>query len=124
MFKLLLDEHIWPTLALRLRESLPGATIESLHHWRGGRLLHQSDERILTEAYQAGMTLVTFDLATIPPLLSEKMAVGEQHGGVIFISSKSFAQNDHGGLLQTMVQSWPEWSAAAWTNRVAFLRRR
>lgn len=122
--KLLLDENIWPPLAVRLQAALPGAQIESLHHWRGGCLLQQSDERILIEAHRAGLTLVTFDLATIPLLLAEKVALGEEHGGVIFISSKSFAQNDPGGLLRAIVQWWPEWSAASWTNRVEFLRRR
>jgi predicted nuclease of predicted toxin-antitoxin system len=124
MFKLLLDEHIWPPLAARLREALPGAQIESLHEWRRGRLLHQSDERILLEAREARLTLVTFDLATIPPLLVDKAALGEEHSGVIFISAKSFSQNDHGGLLRAIVRWWPEWSAFSWTNRVEFLRRR
>lgn len=124
MLKLLLDEHIRPLLALQLREALPDAQIESVHHWRGGRLLHQPDERILREAHQAGLTLVTFDLATIPPLLADKVALDEEHGGVIFISAKSFAQNDHGGLLRAIVRCWPEWSVVSWTNRVEFLRRR
>lgn len=122
--KLLLDEHVWPPLALRLREALPGAQIESLHHWMGGRLLQQPDERILSEAHRAGMTLLTFDLATIPPLLAEKLALGEEHGGVIFVSTKSFSQNDHGGLIRAILECWPEWSKGPWTNRVEFLRRR
>ncbi|MFN0130346.1 MAG: hypothetical protein ACKV19_27100 [Verrucomicrobiales bacterium] len=122
--KLLLDEHVWPPLGLRLREVLPGAQIESLHQWMGGRLLQQPDERILLEAYREGMTLLTSDLATIPPLLTEKLAVGEEHGGVIFVSTKSFPQNDHGGLIRAVLESWPKWSAEPWTNRVEFLRRR
>jgi hypothetical protein len=36
-------------------------------------------------------TLVTFDLNTSPALLREKAAAGEDHGGVTFVSSKSFA---------------------------------
>lgn len=121
---LLLDEHVWPPLASRLREALPGAQVESLHHWMGGRLLQQSDELILLEAHRAGMTLLTFDLATIPPLLAEKIALGEEHGGVIFVSTKSFSRNDHGGWLRALLEWWPEWSTWPWTNRVEFLRRR
>ena len=80
VLKLLLDEHVWPKLAEKLRAALPEAQIESLHGWKGGRLLHQSDERVLVEAHQAGWTLLTFDLATIPPLLAEKRELGEDHG--------------------------------------------
>jgi hypothetical protein len=123
MLKLLLDENVWPKLADKLRATLPRARIESLHTWKDGRLLHQSDERVLAEAHHAGWTLLTFDLATIPSLLAEKMELGEDHGGVILVSSKSFAQNDHGGLLRAIVRRWPEWSAGTWTNRVEFLRR-
>jgi hypothetical protein len=123
MLKLLLDEHVWPKLADQLRSALPKAQIESLHTWKGGRLLHQSDERVLVEAHQAGWTLLTFDLATIPSLVAERTELGEDHGGVIFVSAKSFAQNDHGGLLRAIVRAWPEWSAERWTNRVEFLRR-
>jgi predicted nuclease of predicted toxin-antitoxin system len=122
--KLLLDEHVWPGLAGRLREALPGAHIESLHHWMEGRFLHQPDESILSEAHAQEMTLVTFDLATIPALLADRIALGEDHAGVIFVSTKSFAQNDHGGLLRAIIQCWPAWSATPWLNRVEFLRRR
>jgi hypothetical protein len=122
-FKLLLDEHVWPPLASRLAEALPGAQIESLHYWMGGRFLQQPDERILLAASQAGMTLLTFDLATIPSLLAEMRALGESHGGVSFVSTKSFSQKDHGGLMRAILTCWPEWSAGPWTNRVEFLRR-
>ena len=123
MLRLLLDEHVMPALAGQLRSAIPGAEIESLHSWRGGRLLHQSDERILDEARAAGWTLLTFDLATIPALLAEKSEMGEDHGGVIFVSVKSFAQNDHGGLVRAIAGLWPVWESLEWKNRTEFLRR-
>ena len=107
MFRLLLDEHILPKLAEQIRAEVPGAEVESLHFWRGGRLLHQPDARILREALEAGWSLRTFDLATIPAHLAELAAAGAAHHGVIFVSAKFFAQNDHGGLVRAIAAMWP-----------------
>lgn len=123
MFRLLLDEHLLPKLAEHIRAAVPGAEAESLHFWRGGRLLHQPDSRILREAREAGWTLLTYDLATIPALLVEMSQRGEDHHGVIFVSAKSFAQNDRGGLLRALAVQWPVWSECDWSNRTEFLRR-
>lgn len=123
MFRLLLDEHILPKLAEQIRAAVPGAEVESLHYWRGGRLLHQPDSRILREALEAGWTLLTFDLATIPDHLAELAQAGAAHHGVIFVSAKSFAQNDHGGLVRAIAAMWPVWSDCDWRNRTEFLRR-
>lgn len=124
MFKLLLDEHISPAIAEQLRGARPGAEIVSLHTWELGRLRQQSDARILLEARQNGLTLLTFDLATIPPLLAEMGEMGEDHTGVIFVSSKSFAQNDYGGLVNALVATWPQWEERDWKNRIEFLQKR
>lgn len=123
MFRLLLDEHISPRVAGQVQAKLPKATIESVHRWNGGRLRQQSDERILLEARQEGWTLLTFDLATIPLLLAEMTRLGEHHGGVIFVSTKSFPQNDYGGLVKALVSSRPDWETQDWSNRVEFLGR-
>ena len=123
MFKLLLDEHIFPGIAEQVKKKLPQAKIESLRTWNNGRLLQQSDERILLEARQEGWTLLTFDLATIPPLLSQMHALEEEHAGVIFVSRKSFAQNDHGGLVKALVASWTGWKKLDWKNKTHFLSK-
>ena len=123
MFKLLLDEHIFPGIAEQVKKKLPQAKIESLHSWNHARLLQQSDERILLEARQEGWTLLTFDLATIPPLLSQMRAVAADHAGVIFVSRKSFAQNDYGGLVSALVSSWAGWKKLDWKNQMHFLSR-
>jgi hypothetical protein len=121
--KLLLDEHLWPGVAELVRRTLPTAQIESLHHHAGGGLLNTDDAVLLGEACRGGWTLVTFDVNTIPALLREMAVTGQNHGGVIFISSKSFAQNDHAALGAALVELWPAESAADWTNRVVFLAR-
>jgi hypothetical protein len=53
------------------------------------------------------------------------MAVNqEEHAGVIFISSKSFAQNDHPSLARALVELARSELDADWTNRVVFLSKR
>ena len=123
MFRLLLDEHISPAIAEQLRAALPDAEVTSVHSWENGRLLQQSDERILLEARENGWTLLTFDLATIPPLLSEMIEMAEDHAGVIFVSTKSFAQNDYGGLVRSLAAAWSIWQQQEWTNRIEFLQK-
>jgi predicted nuclease of predicted toxin-antitoxin system len=121
--KLLLDEHVWPRVAELVLRALPTAQIESLHHHAGGGLLNTDDAVLLGEACRGGWTLVTFDVNTIPALLRDMAVTGQEHGGVIFISSKSFAQNDHAGLAEALGELWRTESDADWTNRVVFLSR-
>ncbi len=123
MFKLLLDEHISPVIAGQLRCALPKAKIDSIHSWERGRLRQQSDARILLEARQSGWSLLTFDLATIPPLLADMAELGEDHAGVIFVSSKFFAQNDYGRLVKALCTAWLNWEQQNWKNRVEFLQK-
>ncbi len=122
--KLLLDEHIWPGVAELVRRQMPAAELTSIHQYDRGSLINTTDDEILAEAQRGGWTLVTFDLNTIPRLLSEKAMANEDHSGVIFVSSKSFAQNDHAGLAQALSEVARTESSANWTNRVMFLSRK
>jgi hypothetical protein len=122
--KLLLDEHIWPGVAELVKRQMPATEITSIHRYNHGCLINTTDDEILAEAQRGGWTLVTFDLNTIPRLLSEKAMANEEHGGVIFVSSKSFAQNDHSGLAQALSVVARSESAADWTNRIMFLSRK
>jgi predicted nuclease of predicted toxin-antitoxin system len=122
--KLLLDEHIWPGLASMVKLTLPAADVESIHTFSGGRFLNCDDAEILREARRAGRILVTFDVNTIPALLHEMAAAEELHSGVIFISAKSFAQNDHQGLALALAGLLRDETSADWTNRVMFLHKR
>lgn len=119
--KLLLDEHIWPGVADLIVKQCPAAEVASLHHHNNGSLLNSSDDEVLAEAHRGKWTLVTFDVNTIPALLRDKAMANEQHSGVIFISSKSFAQNDHAGLAQALSLMARSEAESNWTNRVMFL---
>lgn len=104
--------------------TLPAAYVESIHTFSGGRFLNCDDAEILREARRAGRILVTFDVNTIPALLHEMAAAEELHSGVIFISAKSFTQNDHQGLALALAGLLRDETSADWTNRVMFLHKR
>jgi hypothetical protein len=122
--KLLLDEHLWPGVADLVRRGLPGAEIQSLHHYNNGSLINTTDDEVLAEARRGEWTLVTFDLNTIPRLLSAKAMAQEDHSGVVFVSNKSFAQNDHAGLAKALIAVLRCEGQTDWTNRVMFLSRK
>jgi hypothetical protein len=121
--KLLLDEHIWPGVTGLVKRIVPAAEVESIHGFCGGRLMNSDDAVILREAHQAGRVLVTFDVNTIPALLQGMAAVDDDHSGVIFISAKSFAQNDHNGIARALAEVLREEADTIWNDRVIFLNR-
>ena len=120
---LLLDEHLSPKLVDIVRGLDPGLDIESLHRWRSGAFVNRPDEAILRAAAEDGRTLVTFDVRTIPALLAEFAVAGERHGGVIFVSIKSYPQNDFKGLAHAIVSLAERTGDDDWTDRVVFLTR-
>jgi predicted nuclease of predicted toxin-antitoxin system len=124
MLKLLLDEHIPPAVAMGLATLNSGIEVDALRSWRDGRSLGEPDERILSEAAKAGLTLVTYDLDMIPRLLRELARGGQSHGGVIFIAQRQIRSSDVGGLGRALAGLFKEAGNWDWTNRVVFLRRR
>ena len=120
---LLLDEHIWPGVAAIVRDLLPQVHVESIHDFRGSRLMNCEDGIILRECLNGNWILVTFDVNTIPAILVEMAVNQEDHSGVVFISSKSFAQNDHSALAKALVELARGEFEADWTNRVLFLSK-
>ena len=121
MLKLLLDEHLSPQLAQQFRAKWPNAQIDSVLLWQGGRLLGAPDELLLAAAHEDGWTLVTYDQATIVPLLKRWGEQGIAHGGVILVDDRTIAANDIGGLIQSLSMVWAEERYADWTNVVIYL---
>lgn len=120
----LLDEHLSPEIVPIARALNARFAVLSLHGWREGLLIGQSDTRILREAAREKLTLVTFDVNTIPPLLQEMAQAGEDHAGVVFVSIKSFAQNDSAGIAAALLRLWLAGRRTEWTNRVVFLSKK
>jgi hypothetical protein len=123
MLKLLLDEHLSPDIAEGLRNKSKTVIVYGLTEWEGGRFLGLSDEAILEEAATQKLTLVTYDLRTIPPLLKTWIEKGHDHAGVIFVDHKTIPSSDFGGLIRALQKLFQDTAQQDWTNQVCFLRR-
>jgi hypothetical protein len=123
MLKLLLDEHISPAVADGLRRRNQSLTVVCMAAWERGEFLGQQDSVCLERAAVQGLTLVTFDRRTIPPLLKVWAEEERKHGGVIFVDEKTISPANTGGLvraLSELARTTADWD---WSDRVCFLRR-
>jgi hypothetical protein len=124
MLKLLLDEEISPSVASELRHRSPGVVVYAMTEWEGGDFAGMEDAVCLREAAAQGLTLVTYDRSTIPPLLKACAEEGESHGGAILVDEKSISQADIVGLADALANLMNETGGWKWTNRTLFLRSR
>ena len=95
----------------------------SVLEWQDGRLSGVPDDLLLTEAHQHKLTLVTYDQATIVPLLKSWAEQGISHSGVIFIDDQTIRQNDFGGIIRALAQLWETGRRENWLSRVVYLTR-
>ena len=123
MLQFLLDEHISPTVCSIVRERRSQVLIESLLEWRDGSLRGKGDHIVLAATAEAGYTLVTYDLRTIPVLLHAWVAKGLSHNGVIFIDERTCRPQDFAGIAEALIRIWDEMGAFEWRDRAAFASR-
>ena len=123
MLKLLLDEHISPDVTNGLRRRNRALEIHNVVEWKEGYFLGPEDSVCLREAATQGLTLVTYDRRTIPPLLKTWAEEERMHGGVVFVDEKTISPADIGGLVWTLTRLARETGNWDWTNRIYFLRR-
>lgn len=117
--RLLLDAHLSPIIAGLLRER--GIEAVSLQEWRGGHFFSRPDIDLLEAATGEGLTLVSFDVGTIPILLRELAESEVAHSGVILISSKTFRPQAFRPLADAIVRYIAASGDQDWQNRVEFL---
>ena len=65
---LLTDEQISYVVAEQVQAKRPDISITSVRAWRGGTFQGKTDESLLRAAAEEGLTLVTYDQKTIPPV--------------------------------------------------------
>jgi hypothetical protein len=123
MLKLLLDEHISPDVAVGLLRRNPKLVVRYMTEWEGGDFLGRDDSACLQHAAKQGLTLVTYDRRTIPPLLKLWAEEERPHGGIIFVDEKTISPSDIGGLVRSLTELIGETKNWNWTSRVRFLRR-
>ena len=123
MLKLLLDEHISPTVADGLRRRNRLLAVSCMADWGEGEFLGQQDSACLQQAAEQGLTLVTYDRRMIPPLLKLWAEEERKHGGLIFVDEKTILPSDIGALVRALSDLSRKTLKWDWTNRVCFLRR-
>jgi hypothetical protein len=123
MLKLLLDEHLSPRVAQQFRSKRPAARMKSVSLWQDGRFAGAPDDLLLAEACSRGWTLVTYDQATIVPLLKSWGEQGIEQGGVILVDDRTIAANDIGGLIHALGKVWDAEKSRNWKNVVIYLSR-
>ena len=123
MLRLLLDEHISPQVGEGLRRRQRSLVVHWMGEWESGSYLGQDDSACLLRAAAQQLTLVSYDLRTIPILLKDWAEQGRQHGGVIFVDEKSIPPADLGGLVRALSSLYQQAGKLNWTDRVCFLQR-
>ena len=120
MLRLLLDHHISPAVIPAVRRLQPGVVLEHVRdrHWQA-----LPDPELLRLARADGLTLVTYDQATIPDFLRQLAQHQKDHAGVIFIDTHTFRPSDIGGLSRALARLWSREKDADWINRTYFLSR-
>ncbi|HLX42367.1 MAG TPA: DUF5615 family PIN-like protein [Bryobacteraceae bacterium] len=121
MLRYLLDEQISPVVAEQVQQKDSRIWIASVQRWRDGEFRGRRDADLLAAAAAEQLTVVTYDLRTIPGLLREWAELQTSHSGVIFVRRKAIRENDFGRLVSALVQLWQVAKNVDWRNRVAFL---
>ena len=118
---LLLDENMSQIVAEQATYHQPAMRVESVHTWQDGAFQGRSDRALLRAARAEGLTLVTYDQKTIPPLLAELYTEGESHAGVVFVDNQTIASNEFGKLIRALISLWDQFGAEDWQDRIGFL---
>lgn len=123
MLRYLLDENISPVVADGLAKRWPRMLPASVHSWRAGSLLATDDDIVIQVAFTENLTLVTFDVTTIPLVVTVLAQDGVPHAGIVFVNSRTIPQKAHGMLIRALGQFWMQHRHMNWRNRIAFLPR-
>src|SRR5438067_750325 len=111
MLHLLLDHHISPDVVLAARHLQRGMSSE---HVQSRNWQTLEDPELLRSARAEGLTLVTYDQATMPDFLRDFAQRAEDHAGVVFVDTKTIRPSDIGGLARALARLWSREKNAVW----------
>ena len=92
--------------------------------WQSGRWLGEEDPVLLEGLWEDRRVLVSYDRATLPGCLAQRIADGENHAGIVFLDQERFPVNRIGDMaraLGKLLKAYP--SAKEWINRIVTLTR-
>jgi hypothetical protein len=118
----LLDENMSPVVAEQVIRKAADAVVFSIQHWRTGRYMGADDATLLMAAHEEGLTLITYDLQTILPLLKDWAVEGINHSGVVGIDDKTIRQHDLGGQIKAIVSFIEQTKYADLSSSFLYLR--
>lgn len=121
MLALLLDENLSDEIVRQVRTKRPDISLFSAHDWEGGRLRGVNDEEVLRAAAEAGLTVVSYDVQTIPLLLVRLVNEAFVHGGIVFVHNAAIRSNDYGTLVRSLIRLYDAEKEAEWKDRLFFL---
>ena len=117
--RLLLDENCPRKLAEVLAREEPEMEVVGIQHWQDDRFMGRGDDEILAAA--DGLVLFTFDVSTIPAVLTDMAVAGQAHAGVVFASGKRTPHSDYAAFAHALARLWRGEREADWSDRVVFL---
>lgn len=122
--KLLLDEHLPKSVAATLGRARAGADARHIAEWENGRWLGEEDPILLEGLWHDRRILVSYDRATLPGYLAERISEQKDHAGVIFVDQERFPASRIGEMaraLAKLLTAYP--TQSGWINRIVTLTR-
>ena len=116
--KLLLDEHINPEVAMKLRARFPRLDVLSIHDtsWVG-----LFDAPLLEVLDDERRTLVTRDVNSMPRHANKRLEAGLTHAGIIYADNKRLRQTDTRGLIRRLAAVVEKHGEEDWSCRSGWL---
>lgn len=92
-----------------------------MQEWQGGDYLSKPDEEILAAAEHDGLTLLSYDVHSIPALLERFSQAGSPHAGVVLISSRAIDPRAIAEIALGLERLVLDLGDFDWRNQVLFL---
>ena len=120
--RILLDEHLPKSVAVTLRRLDKYTDAQHLADWQDGRWLGEEDQVLLEGLWQDKRILASYDRATLPGHLAERIADGKDHAGVIFVDQERFPAVRIGQMARALAKLLTTYQAERdWINRIVTL---